>query len=277
MKTLVVEREKIIANLDVIKDAAGGVPVMGVVKANAYGLGMKELAELLREQGIRRFAVTEPKDAQLLRDWGINDEEILVLRSTSCEEDVRTIIDACATATIGSYDAAVALNGLAERDGVMCDAHIKIDTGMGRYGFDPSETERIISVYRYMTNLNITGIYTHFSEAFKSKKKTRTQYNSLLDTAAKIRSAGLDPGIVHAANSEALFYCDLPPLDMVRIGAAIGGRTTAKGDFGLQKTGRLECPVAEVRWLPAGHAIGYGGAFVTRHPNQNRCCSCRHI
>ena len=73
--------------------------------------------------------------------------------------------------------------------------------------------------------------------------------------AAKIREAGFDPGMLHAANSAALFYCDLPPLDGVRIGSALSGRTTAKGETGLQKTGRLESQVAEVRWLPAGHGV----------------------
>lgn len=264
MKTLIVEREKIIANLDIIKEASGGVPVMAVLKANAYGLGLKEMLGVVREEGIRRLAVTEPADAQCIRDLGANEEEILVLRSTACEEDVKAIINACATATIGSYDAAVALNGIAEREGVMVDAHIKIDTGMGRYGFAPGETERIISVYRYMQSINITGMYTHFSRAFNSKKKTRQQYEQLKDTAAKIRSAGLDPGVLHAANSAALLACDLPPLDMVRVGTAIGGRTTAKGEYGLQKTGRLESTVAEVKSLPKGHGVGYGGAYVTK-------------
>lgn len=267
MKQLVVDSARIAANLDKIKDKARS-EIIAVLKANGYGLGLRQLADLLRARGIRRFAVTEPSDAVALRDYGFSDEEILVLRSTACEEDIRLILRACATATIGSYDAAVALNGIAEKEGISCDVHIKIDTGMGRYGFEPGETERIISVFRFMTNLNITGMFTHFPTAFANKKKTLEQYNSFLDTVAKIRAAGFDPGMLHAANTSALFYCNLPPLDAVRVGSAISGRCVAKGDFGLQKTGRLECTVSEVRWLAKGHSVGYGAAYVTNRPTK---------
>lgn len=268
MKVLVVEKDKVINNLDKIREKAGGVPVIAVLKANAYGLGLRPMAELLRQQGMRRFAVAEPQDAVRLRDWGFSEEEILILRSTSCAEDIKQILTACATATIGSYDAAVALNGLAEKDGISCDVHIKIDTGMGRYGFEPSEMDRILSVYRFMTNLNVTGMYTHFPCAFRNRKKTLEQCHILLDVAGKVRQAGLEPGMLHAANSAGLFYCNLPGLDAVRPGSSIGGRLTCRGDYGLQKTGRLQGSVAEVRWLTKGHTIGYGSAYTTRKPTK---------
>ncbi len=268
MKVLIVEKDKIINNLDKIREKAGGVPIIAVLKANAYGLDLHQMADLLRQQGVRRFAVTEPQDAVRLRDWGCTEEEILILRSTSCAEDIKQILTACATATIGSYDAAVALNGMAEKEGVSCDVHIKIDTGMGRYGFEPSELERILSVYRFMTNLNVTGMYTHFPCAFHSRKKTLEQCNLLLDVAARVRQAGLEPGMLHAANSAGLFYCNLPVLDAVRPGSAIGGRMTCRGDYGLQKTGRLQSSVAEVRWLTKGHGIGYSSAYTTKRPTK---------
>lgn len=264
MKVLAVDREKIKSNLECVRKAAGGAELIAVLKANAYGLGLREIAGLLREEGVRRFAVTEPSDALRLRDWGFADEEILVLRSSACEDDIRDIIKACATASIGSYDAAVALNGMAEKESVMCDVHLEIDTGMGRYGFEPNELERMLSVYRFMSNLNVTGVYTHYANAFCSKKKTKQQYDIFMNTVQKIRDAGFDPGLLHASNSSALFFVKAPSLDAVRVGSAIGGRLTAKGDYELQKAGRLESQVAEVRWLPKGHAIGYGSCCVTK-------------
>ena len=173
MKTLVVEKNKIRANLETVKEQAGRAQVIAVLKANAYGLGMREMAGLCREAGIRRFAVTEPVDAIRLREWGFGEEEIIILRSTACEEEIRQILDAGATATVGSYDAALALNGLAESQGIVCDVHMKVDTGMGRYGFMPTEIDRILSVFRYLTNLHVTGTYTHYANAFKSVKKSQ--------------------------------------------------------------------------------------------------------
>ncbi len=268
MKTLLVEKSKIRANLEVIKETAGKAEVIAVLKANAYGLGLAEMADLCREAGIRRFAVTEPEDAVFLRDKGFGEEEILVLRSTANEEEVRMILQAGATATVGSYDAAMALNGLAERQGTMCDVHIKVDTGMGRYGFLPTEIDRILSVYRYLKNLTVTGTYTHYANAFRSAKKTQEQLDAFNAVVEKIRSAGHEPGMLHASNSEAMFGCRMPNLDAVRIGSALGGRVIAKGDHGLQKTGRLQSRITEVRWLPTGAPVGYGSSYVTKHPTR---------
>ncbi len=267
MKKLVAEKEKILNNIDIIKEKAG-CSIIAVLKANAYGMGLYEMASILRENGIRRFAVTEPDDAVKLRELGFADEEILILRSTACDEDIEKIISSGATATIGSYDAAVALNGLAEKEATICDVHIEVDTGMGRYGFAPGETEKIISVFRFMPNLNVTGMYTHFANAFKSAKKTREQYELFMDTATKIRAAGFDPGMLHADNSAALFGSDIPTLDAVRIGSAFSGRMTLKGDYGLKKTGKLQSEVIEIRWLGKKHGVGYGSAFVTRKPTR---------
>jgi len=268
MKTLVVEKNKIRANLETVKEQAGRAQVIAVLKANAYGLGMREMAGLCREAGIRRFAVTEPVDAIRLREWGFGEEEIIILRSTACEEEIRQILDAGATATVGSYDAALALNGLAESQGIVCDVHMKVDTGMGRYGFMPTEIDRILSVFRYLTNLHVTGTYTHYANAFKSVKKSQEQLDAFNAVVEKIRAAGFEPGMLHASNSEAMFGCKLPNLDAVRIGSALGGRVIAKGDHGLQRTGRLQSQISEVRWLPKGCPVGYGSAYVTKHPTR---------
>ncbi len=268
MKTLLVERNKIRANLEVIKEQAAKAQVIAVLKANAYGLGLEEMARLCREAGIRRFAVTEPEDAVRLRDWGFGEEEILVLRSTANEEEIEKILQAGATATVGSYDAALALNGLAESRGMMCDVHIKIDTGMGRYGFLPTEIDRVFSVYRYLKNLTVTGTYTHYANAFRNVKKTQEQLDAFNAVVEKIRSAGFEPGMLHASNSEAMFGCKMPNLDAVRIGSALGGRVIAKGDHGLQKTGRLQSEISEVRWLPTGAPVGYGSSYITKHPTR---------
>ena len=133
MKYLLVETDKIISNTELIRQTAGDSQLIAVLKANAYGLGLREIYHVLR-----KLAVTEPEDALTLRELGAEDEEILVLRSTACTEDIEKIFAACATARVGSYDAAVALNGMAENKGMTCDVHIKIDTGMGRYCFEHS-------------------------------------------------------------------------------------------------------------------------------------------
>ena len=114
MTRLVIETEKIIHNVRLIQEKAGGGQLIAVLKADAYGLGLLPMAGLLRDQGVRRFGVTEPRDAARLREAGFVEEEILMLRSTSLREDIQIIVDSLATAAVGSYDAAVALSGVAE-------------------------------------------------------------------------------------------------------------------------------------------------------------------
>ncbi|MDP4109889.1 MAG: alanine racemase [Bacillota bacterium] len=269
MKALAVEKEKILHNIKLIREKAGDASVIAVLKGNGYGLGLCELAAVLRDAGITFFAVTEPGDALALRNAGFTEEEILVLRSTALDEDIKTIIEACATATVGSYDAAIALNGMAEKQGLVIDAHIEIDTGMGRYGFMTSEIDRILSVYRYMSNLNITGLYTHLYCAFASRKTAEAQIEKLLKTAERIKNEGLNPGVLHALNSAALFkHKNLKRLDAVRVGSAVTGRLPAKCPHDLKRAGYLTCPICEIRWLPKNSTIGYGGAYVTKKPTK---------
>lgn len=268
MKALIVDKKKLKNNIDIIKEKAG-VPVIAVIKADGYGLGMLQLAGILAENGIRHFAVTEPSDALKLRQAGFTEQKILVLRSTSIESEIQIIIEACATATVGSYDAAVFLNGIAEKNGTVVDAHIKLDTGMGRYGFLPSEFDRIQAVYNFLQNVNVTGIYTHFNSAFSNAKATHSQLSALNLIVAKLKDAKIEAGLVHAANSSALFLYDDVALDAVRIGSAITGRIPASAkNTGLQKVGYLRAQVVETRWLPKHHPIGYGASYITKKPTR---------
>ena len=267
MKRLVIETDKLKSNIEIVKKKADGRLIYGVLKGNGYGLGLLQLARVLRDAGIDRFAVTEPSDALRLRMAGYIDEEILVLRSISSVEEATELLEAKATATIGSYADAVLLNGLAEKRGEIVEAHLKIDTGMGRYGFLPNEYERIVSIFRYMTKLSITGVYTHFYCAFGDEKKTKKQTDEFLALVEKLRTAGYDPGIVHAANTPYLFRFDLAGTDAVRIGSAFTGRCVVK-NTGLKPVGVVKCEISQLRWLPEGHTVGYGGAYVTKKPTR---------
>ena len=88
MKALVLEREAIRRNAAVIKEKAGAAAIYAVLTGDAHGAGLLEMAKLLREEGIGRFAVSEPSDAAALRKAGFVDEEILMLRSTTDREEL---------------------------------------------------------------------------------------------------------------------------------------------------------------------------------------------
>ncbi|MCL2747560.1 MAG: alanine racemase [Oscillospiraceae bacterium] len=266
MNVLLIEKQKVRNNLKKARQRAKGAAIYGVLKGDAYGLGLVETARFLRDEGITRFAVGHPYEGAVLREAGFGNEEILMLRSTAEPHEVEEILDAHLVASVGSRDAAIVLSGLAERRGTVAEAQIKIDTGLGRYGFLPDEFDKIQSVYQYISNLAICGVYTHIN-AHAGAGAARAQVEAFRALLNRMQSLGMDPGIVHAAGSGALFRFDLPRMDAVRIGQAMTGRLPGKKN-GLQPVGTVVCPVSEIRWLPKGHKIGTSERYTCRKPTR---------
>lgn len=123
-----------------------------------------------------------------------------MMRSTCVDSEARHIADTGCIATIGSTRAAQVMQAAAADLGVKVPCHLKIDTGMGRYGFLPAQVAEAIACYD-LPNLEFTGAYTHFSSAFHDKAKTIAQLEVFKDTLAQIEKAGKTVGIRHAANS----------------------------------------------------------------------------
>ena len=265
MKSYIVEKDLILHNLERLIRQAGDVPVWAVLKGNGYGLGVKPMAALCREAGISRFAVTELAEALTLRE-NFSNCQILFLRPTTDPAELQRMLDLDVIATIGSAEDAAALNAIAGQRGIVAEVHVKIDTGMGRYGFQPEELEKILNVYRYNDNLAVSGIYTHFHSAFCSEKATFAQADTFKQVVKAIEDAGVEPGVPHCCNSNA--FLRWPELKMggVRIGSAILGRVAVKTK--LKRVGYCQATVDELRWLPAGHSTGYGAAWKAKKPTR---------
>ena len=104
MKTLVIEREALRHNIGVIKERAGQAVIYAVLTGDGHGAGLVELARVLREEGIGRFAVSEPAEAAALRKAGFVEEEILMLRPTVDREELAQLIELDVVCTVGSSD-----------------------------------------------------------------------------------------------------------------------------------------------------------------------------
>lgn len=131
-----IDSHKVEQNIQTLQRKAG-VPLIAVVKNNGYGLGLEWLAKTTRDAGITQFAITELADIAPLRETVGNDADILMLRSTALYEELKVIMENNCIATIGSSAAARALDLTAQRLGIQARAHLKVDTGLGRYGFAP--------------------------------------------------------------------------------------------------------------------------------------------
>lgn len=265
MKTLIVEKQALKNNIELIKKKASGTVVYAFLAADAGGMGLTEAAGFLRENGITHFAVTEAEDVARLRKSGLEQEEILMLRSTTDQEELERLLEQGAVCTVASYDSAVALNGIAEARGTAAECHVKIDVGTGGGGFLPSEPDQILSVFRYMPNLAVTGMYTRLRSANSSNTLLEAQMSLFQGAVSLVRSEGFDPGLLHAADSYSLLHCDPAlRLDAVRVGSAFWGRKPGGKRSRLQKTSHLETAIDEVGWFPAGHLI-VGGKPVHLH------------
>jgi alanine racemase len=268
MKNLVIDLRVVRNNLRAIKDRAEGVHVFADLSANAGGMGLLPIAKFLRDEGIRNFSVSDPGDARILRQNGFSNERIMMLRSTADPDEISELLSLGVICTAGSYDAAVAINGIAESRGVAAQIQVKIDTGLGRYGFQPTELDKVAAIYKYMSSLKVVGTFTTFSASWRSKKLTMLQlekFNSVLD---RLIDMGLEPGAAHACDSAALFKYNIEHMDAVRVDTALSGRIPGKSIQGLSRVGYIEAGLEEVGWYPKGHNIGAEHGFVTKKPTK---------
>ena len=265
MKSYIVETDTIRHNLDLLVDKAGPTPLWAVLKGNGYGLGVEPMAELCRDAGIRRFAVTELEEAEVLRRMD-KDAQILLLRPTMDREEMKRLLELDVIATISSTEHASALNSMAAQADAVAEVHIKVDTGMGRYGFLPTETEKIVNIYRDHEHLAVSGIYTHFHTAFGKAKVTTRQAEQFRSIVNAIEGLGIEPGVPHCCNSHAFLRFPDWHMGGVRLGSALLGRVRVRS--GLRRVGICEAAVDEVRWLPAGHTTGYGAAWRAKKPTR---------
>ena len=266
MNRYVIDRAALDGNVRQVV-ALAGVPVMAVVKANGYGFGLTEMALACKRGGITRFAITELDDIAPLRAVLDEGDDVLVMRSTALADEAAAIVRSGCIATVGSRAAARALDEAAAAAGAVARCHVKVDTGFGRYGFLPDDVEGVLTCYA-CENLRVEGVYTHFSAAYGDEALTRSQLAALKGVCAAVEAAGFSAGVRHAAKSPALFNVPEAKLDLVRIGSAFTGRVITLAPTGLTRVGYLEAQVIDVKTLPAGSPLGYGGAAQVKRETQ---------
>lgn len=268
MKNLVIDRSAVRNNLRAVKERADGAAIYADLSANAYGMGLVTIATLLRDDGVRSFAVSDPKDAALLRKNGFTEERIMMLRSTADPDELTSLLDLSVICTVGSYDDAVALNGIAESRGTVAEVQIKIDTGLGRYGFSPTEIDKVAAIYKYMSNLAVIGTFTTFSASWRGKKSTQQQLDTFNGALDKLTDLGYEPGAAHCCDSAALFKYDFGRMDAVRVDTALSGRMPGKPVQALSRVGYIEAGLEEVGWFQKGHRIGAEHGVVIKKPTK---------
>ena len=239
MRKLIIEKAAVRANMAVIKERARGAALYGVLTGDGGGAGLTELARLIRDEGISRFAVGTVEEAQALREAGFEDEEILMLRATVDREELERLVDLNVVCTISSVDTGLALNAVAENRSTVAEAHIQVDTGMGFGGFLVGEPEKILLAYRSLPNVALSGIYTQLHAVSPKGPEVGAQLRQFHQVLDAIHAAGFETGTVHAAGSYALMHFDEARLDAVRAGSVLLGRCRRDQGDGLRPVGAV--------------------------------------
>ena len=262
---LEIDLDAIKHNVQSIKKLVGKqVKVMGIVKGNGYGHDATEVSRIILENGVDQLGVARIEEAIMLRENSIK-APILVL-GVILEEQVRLYLDYEIMATIGDINTAYKVNEIAKKFNKRIKAHLKIDTGMGRLGIKPSEAKAFFSKLKTLHNIEITGIFTHFSTADESNKDYSFYQSKLFKEVKDLFNKVYHPNAFcsHVANSGAIL--DLPEtwLDMVRPGCILYGlypSADVNKKINLIPALTFKTQVFFIKKVKAGSFIGYGNTY----------------
>ncbi len=260
----VIDLSAIVRNFRAFRERIGaGRAVLPVVKADAYGHGAVPVARRLEAEGANRFAVAIAAEGVALRRAGIRAE--ILLMSFSDPGDAALLFAYRLLPALYDLDQAKAFAQASDGLPGVLPVHVKLDTGMGRLGIRPEDLGETAELLKTSRRLFVAGTFTQLASAEDpAAPATRSQIQVLRSCLESLRGAGVDPGLVHVANSAALLAHPDSWFDAVRPGLALYGVPPARelADAGLAPAMALETRVMSVKRVPPGTPLGYGGSFV---------------
>jgi len=262
--------------------------VLAVVKGNAYGHGAAPVAKALAKAGAEWFGVTCSAEGVELREAGVKNPILLMTGFWPGEE--RRIIEHRLTAAVTRCEqlpllqsAAAAVSRSARRASKPVEFHLKIDSGMNRLGIAPGDVDCFARQLAQCKHLRLGGVFTHFASSgiFSPAihgEQTEEQEKMFFAALRRLRELGIDPGIIHLANSAAIAARPDTWRDMVRPGAILYGyhpgydpaerRAEFEARLPLRPVMSLRARIIGLRNVTAGQGVGYDSQFVTTRPSR---------
>jgi len=257
--------------------------VLCIVKGNGYGHGGPQVARALEKFGADWFGVTCTEEGIAVRKAGVKKPVLILTSFVAGEEphllkhDLTPVVHRCEQ--LEDLDRA-AVRHAKRKPAVF---HLKMDTGMNRLGIAPEDVECFARQLAKCKHLKLGGIFTHFasSEVFLDSavgRQTREQEERFYAAIERVKKLGIDPGIVHLANSAAIASRPETWADMVRPGAILYGyhpgydpaelREESERKLPLKPVMSLRARIISLRNVPAGQGVGYNSKFVTTRPSK---------
>lgn len=262
---LEIDLDRIAGNYRRIAEAVHPLKVMAVLKADAYGLGVRAIAERLCRCGVHAFGVAELREALAVHPLG---RPVHILGGL-IHEDIPVVVRKGIVAPITDLDIARRLSAEAVAANTTAHCHVLIDTGMGRLGVPLADAEQVVSQAVSLPGLGCEGIYSHFPYAYADiafSNRQVEQFKALLERLA-LRNIAFR--WVHMANSDGINNVPpaaLEPFNLVRTGINLYGVYDIEGaqSYPLQPVLSLKARLVAARELPAGTSLGYGRTYFLR-------------
>jgi alanine racemase len=268
--------------------------ILCIVKGNGYGHGGPQVAKALEKAGSDWFGVTCTEEGIAVREAGVR-KPVLVLTSFWPGEEVR-LVEHDLTAVIhrceqlqqldraaGRFLSKKGAKKTAAKGGKRVSFHLKIDSGMNRLGIAPGDVECFARQLAKCKHIELGGVFTHFasSEVLTNTRvgeQTRQQEERFYVALDRLRALGIDPGIVHLANSAAIVTRPETWADMVRPGAILYGyhpgydpveqRPEIEARLPLKTVMSLRARIINIRNVPEGAGVGYNETFIAKRPSR---------
>lgn len=248
-------------NLAGIRKAIGEGPrICLVAKADAYGHGLAPVSRFALQNGADWLAVATVAEGISLRDAGI-DARIMIL-SPILPVEVDQAVFYGLDVTLESLDLAESISEAAVRQGRQSQLHLKVDTGLHRFGCDPANAASLARSIRSLPGVTLAGISQHFIDSRSNPERTQQQFRIFQQCLDECHRAGIEFEVTHWANSAAAVQMPVPPGALVRVGLlAYGIDSSRLLDPPTQPVLQLKSRVVASRWIDPGETVGYNATF----------------
>ena len=262
-------------NLALIRAAAPNSQVLAVVKADAYGHGLVQIAQAARAAQADYLGVALLREAVELREAG-DEGPLLAWLWAPGDPDLLECLKRNVQVSVSSMWSLIEVTQAAADAGTVARVHLKLDTGLSRNGADEEEWEELFIAAKALQSrgrIDVVGIWSHLANAsLENDPSIAKQRTRFLDGVARAKAAGIEPQLLHLANSGgALAYPDTQ-FDMVRIGIAMYGVSPldphSAQRFDRKAVMSLHAKLAHVKTIRAGQSVSYGGTWTASEPTR---------
>lgn len=249
---------------------AAKVKFCAVVKSNAYGHGITEVVNILKDAGVDFFAVANIYEAFHIADI-VSKQKILILEPVYVSESKDLLLRAAQFGihwTIDSIESAKYVESVLAGSCLKLNAHIYIDTGMSRGGVSPAESAKLTKFINDCKNITLAGIYTHFATADEKDIAFALEQLEIFMNAIEAMENFIGKDVlIHASNSSATMRIPQAHFDMVRCGIALYGYSTLPRPLPVQLKPaiKLSAPIVHITTIEKGRTVSYGRTFTAEH------------